>query len=192
LKTLIDYKRNLGQKNALLRKGGNTRQLSYWNSNLEETGSALIDRRERFVSDLSGVFARRTGDLLPRRKITLSYTPSVRLGKGVLDGFTEEEKRIGFSVYGPHRDRFDIEVDGRSPTAAASEGEKRLTILALYLSVKEFLKQVMGEEPVLLMDEPFGILSEEFIESLVNELDGQVILTAIGPVLGLQPQISLQ
>ena len=192
LKTLIDYKRNLGQKNALLRKGGNTRQLGYWNENLEETGRALVLRRERFVKDLTGIFDRKTQDLLPSRTVSLKYAPSLRLEKGVLDAYAEEEKRIGFSVYGPHRDRFDVEVDGRSPASAASEGEKRLTILALYLSVREFLKETMGEEPVLLMDEPFGILSEGFIESLVNELDGQVILTAIGPVLGLKPQVVLQ
>ena len=91
-----------------------------------------------------------------------------------------------------NKDRFDVQVDGRSPVVASSEGEKRLAILALYLSVKEFLEEATGEEPVLLMDEPFGILSESFVESLVNELSGQVILTAVSPAVGIEPRVTLQ
>jgi DNA replication and repair protein RecF len=192
LRGLMDYRRNLAQKNVLLRKGRNTRELRYWNANLERTGAVLVDRRERFVRELSDHFERQARGLLPSRSLTLRYEPMVRPEPGLFDRFAEEERRQGFAIYGPHRDRFDVRVDDRSPRAAASEGEKRLAILALYLSVREFLRGKLDTEPVLLLDEPFGILSESFIENLLRELRGQVILTALTPVLGLSPQIMLE
>lgn len=177
---LLRYKKNLAHKNALLKNGINISLTRIWNRKLEETGRYIIEKREEATSLLNNIV--KEENLLEKGIPFIEYVPSIGLKEGVLDSKIEEEKEKGFSLYGPHRDRIEFLLDGKPSQFAASEGEKRLLLLSFLLAIRKEIKNHLGEESVLCLDEPMSILSEKYIEILLNRLEGQVFITSVKPL----------
>ena len=57
---------------------------------------------------------------------------------------------------GPHRDDFGIYVDGRDAGSFASRGEARTIALALRLAEADYLADLRGEDPIILLDDVFS------------------------------------
>jgi DNA replication and repair protein RecF len=177
---LLRYKRNLAQKNALLKNGNAEPLARIWNRKLEETGQYIIKRREEVAVILNDSVKR--NNLLEMRVPSIKYVPSIELEEGILDSKLKEERERGFSLYGPHRDRIEFLLDGKPPQFTASEGEKRLLLLSFILTLREELRKNLGCEPVLCLDEPTSILSKKYVNNLLNRLQGQVFITSVNPL----------
>lgn len=87
------------------------------------------------------------------------------------------EIRSGQNLYGPHRDDFTIEKDGKENIYNSSRGELRSQILALKLLQAEFLKQYKLN-PIILLDDVFSELDEMRRSKLIESLKGsQIFIT---------------
>ncbi len=80
-RALSEYNRVLAQRNALLRQlreaGGDSGQLSFWDTQLAEHGSVLTHRRSQAIRDLDRIGAGRHGELtLHAERLHLGYLPS--------------------------------------------------------------------------------------------------------------------
>ena len=75
-----------------------------------------------------------------------------------------------------------IALGGMPARTHASHGESWLAALALVLGAYAALGDALGEEPVLLLDDPFTLLDPERRVRLVAALPtGQVLITAADP-----------
>ena len=69
---------------------------------------------------------------------------------------------------GIHRDYFLINYNDKDAKTYASEGEKRIIATAIKLALKKDIKNITGEDAILLLDDVFASLDRNKISSLVN------------------------
>ncbi len=72
-----------------------------------------------------------------------------------------EEILRGVTAIGPHRDELRVQCNGIDLTDFGSRGQVRTAILSLKLAEVDWLKQMTGEWPVLLMDETLAELDTQ-------------------------------
>lgn len=80
----------------------------------------------------------------------------------------------GNTLYGPHKDDFELYIDDINIREYGSQGQQRLSILCLKLSELEVFKSIKGEYPILLLDDVFSELDIEKRNRIVKILNKEV------------------
>ena len=85
---------------------------------------------------------------------------------------------LGVTLSGPHRDDIEILINDKNAKSFGSQGQQRSAVLSLKLAEAAALKERMGEEPVILLDDVLSELDGSRQDFLLNELKGcQVFIT---------------
>lgn len=94
--------------------------------------------------------------------------------------FGDEEYRRRRSLVGPHNDKLAFYLDGKNASDFASQGQQRSIVLAWKLAEVEVIRQTLGTDPVLLLDDVMSELDENRRGMLVDILgrDTQAFVTA--------------
>jgi DNA replication and repair protein RecF len=189
------YTRVLEQRNRLLKEIRDGRadreQLAPWSAQLAGFGARLLEVRLRFIADLSHETQTAYAGLTASTQgLTLAYRhdggelPSHREALGcylteALATVEGEEIRRGTSLVGPHRDDLHLCVDGKDVRQFGSQGEQRTAALALRVAECTLLERLLGEPPVLLLDDILSELDRTRRHALLAFLTPmtQVILT---------------
>lgn len=101
----------------------------------------------------------------------------------------QKEINILQCIYGPHRDDFEILLNGMNSRQYCSQGQQRTLALSLILSELFFIEEVKGEKPVLLLDDVMSELDLKRQEYLLRGLSNvQTIITTTDEI----PYISLE
>ncbi len=89
----------------------------------------------------------------------------------------------GASSVGPHRDDWQIQVNGRNLGAFGSRGQQRSAMLALKMAEIHWITQTTQETPILLLDEVVAELDEQRRALLLHYVKNaaQTLLTATDP-----------
>ena len=83
------------------------------------------------------------------------------------------------SQRGIHRDDIEITINGKDTKNFASQGQQRSAILNIRLAEVKLIKEVTGDEAVILFDDVFSELDEKRSVFLLENLNGyQTIITA--------------
>ena len=182
------YAQALAQRNALLarlRSGrGVASSLDAWDAELARHAVALAADRAAAASLLAPRFPEQARALGLVGEATLEYRPRSRDADPASFVAELRERRAGeiergFSAHGPHRDDLALLRDGRDLRVYGSQGEQRLTLLALLMSERQTLAEERGRAPVMLLDDVMSELDADRRERLVAELasDGQSLIT---------------
>ncbi len=79
---------------------------------------------------------------------------------------------------GPHKDDFEMLLDGRSLKSFGSQGQTRTAAISLKLSERGISRNDTGEEPALLLDDVLSELDQGRQDFILNEIrSGQVFIT---------------
>ena len=85
---------------------------------------------------------------------------------------------LGLTTTGIHRDDFIIYLDGKPVSIFGSQGQQRTAVLTLKLCELQIVKDEVGEEPILLLDDFMSELDEKRRKNFLENIKGcQVILT---------------
>lgn len=89
----------------------------------------------------------------------------------------------GATTIGPHRDDWSFQLNGRSLGSFGSRGQQRTAILALKMGEINWMTNLTGERPILLLDEVVAELDEQRRTALLSSITEttQAILTATDP-----------
>jgi DNA replication and repair protein RecF len=171
----IAYVKALRQRNALLelaRESGsrNEKQFEYWDNLVIENGNIVTAKRDEFIDFVN----------LSRKDIfdfVIEYDKSV-VSKERLAQYDREEVAAGVTLVGPHRDDFSVLMfnGGKMPHNVkfyGSRGQQRLSILQLKMLQLLFIEKVLGERPLLLLDDIFSELDEGHIQLVLEEIGKQ-------------------
>ena len=176
LQGLQRYQRVLQQRNRLLRlrREGRARpdEMEFWDDELVREGAWLTWRRHEVVNILTPSCVRHHRDLGGEGEtLELRYRPSVPLSaspdgmegsyREALQGVSARERATAATAAGPHRDDFDIIINGMDMGAFASRGQARTLALALRLAEAETLSAVRGARPLLLLDDALSEMDAE-------------------------------
>jgi DNA replication and repair protein RecF len=199
-----DYERVLRQRNALL-KGGlrgpdDESTLDVFDEQLARAGGELVRGRLRLAEKLGPplVEAYRA---LAREAVEIDARYEAEWAETVVDaghaeqveqwlrvaltGRRREELARATTLVGPHRDEWRLRIAGLDARTHASQGEQRTLALALRLAGHHVTREVIGEDPVLLLDDVFSELDPARAAALVQHLPpGQTLLTTAGVIPG--------
>lgn len=188
LSNLSNYNHIVNQRNHLLKDIGyqsNAMEtLEIWDLQLVRYGSAIIERRKKFVDEIneivSNIHKKLTGQT---EEIKLIYEPSI--GEMSLEQALarnrERDIRIKSTTVGPHRDDICFMVGDLDIRRFGSQGQQRTAALSLKLSEIELVKKVIHDTPILLLDDVLSELDKHRQNYLLDSIhDIQTLITCTG------------
>ena len=190
---LVEFRKAVRHRTALLRQGGNLGPLSKATAPL---ASWLWGARRAAVTGLSEELSELTG-LLP---LSLDLV-HLRGGGGraedpledwweSLGARREKERLCGVPLVGPHRDDLGIWCGERIAASCLSRGQKRRTSAALMIAAGKCVERRLRRSPLLLLDEIASELDSEGRELTVSALlktGWQIVATAAETVVPCWP-----
>jgi DNA replication and repair protein RecF len=192
------YAETLSQRNALLVRSQEGPELDAWDRELARWARKLIADRSEAVAAIDRRFAAVGGEL------GLDPPPALRLRtvSGVdpadeeayvaaLAERREQDRRRGFTTFGPHRDELVLSHQGREVRTYGSQGQQRVCLLALLLAECEAIADLTSRTPLILLDDVMSELDAQRRGLLVERVAGlgQVMITTteagqVPPVAG--------
>ncbi|MBE7035305.1 MAG: DNA replication/repair protein RecF [Ruminococcaceae bacterium] len=180
------YQRVLEQRNKLIKRtrlsgGDSFRETVFaWNEKLVDYGLELMNYRSVFMERL-GELAAKAHYEASGEKLQLIYKPRFTTKEAFLEKLEENFEREleqGCTLYGPHREDFDIFINDKEAKSFGSQGQQRSAVLALKLAQADLLFEEYGEYPVLLLDDIMSELDQNRRAYLAGKIpDKQVFIT---------------
>ena len=170
---LQQYQKVLRQRNSLLKairasespQENYQSQLALWDAQLAATGSRVTRRRARVIARLAPL-AQTCHSLISGKTEVLGvkYAPNVSWSEDIpqqvqqafLDKISQRripEMQQGRTVVGPHRDEVEFTINETPARFYGSQGQQRTLVLALKLAELKLIEEVVGEPPLLLLDD---------------------------------------
>jgi DNA replication and repair protein RecF len=164
LTILQRYGLALRSRNAALKTGKiSAGVLEGFSRELVACGTEIIRRRSDLVQIIRPTVCL-TYEKIANQKceeVQCYYRPNVEGDFSVeLAQSRQRELAQRYTVVGPHRDDLDFLMNGVPVLKQGSEGQKRTWALALKMAQAEYLTQVHGVLPVLLIDDVMGELDQ--------------------------------
>ena len=203
---LQQYNQVLKQRNALLKKIRTVRQetgdtslyldeyepqLKLWDEQLAAAGSKVARRRARAIARLAPIaeswHKRISGET---EQLEINYQPNVEWQEDnptvVQQAFLAKiqdrrmaEQYQGKTVVGTHRDEIEFAIDRTPARYYGSQGQQRTLVLALKLAELKLIEEVIGEPPLLLLDDVLAELDPNRQKQLLEVIGDrfQTIIT---------------
>lgn len=182
LNSLNSYKKILQERNELLKQNKvDLILLDILDKSLEEHISFIYQKRISFINRMNELLIDIVSHL-NTENIRLVYKSSYD-PINIYDSIKKHEKSdlmMKVTSIGIHRDEFVILMNEKDAKEYASEGQARLICIAIKLALKEYIREITGKDPILLLDDVFAALDKTRIESLVKYVTNsyQTFITA--------------
>lgn len=188
LHNLTKYNKILNQRNHLLKQVGLNQNLldtlCIWDMQLVEYGKMIVERRKLFIDQLNTIVCdihkRLSGN---KEELFIKYVPNVNADEFEtrLSKSRNKDMLIKNTSVGPHRDDIQFLIKGVDLRKYGSQGQQRTSALSLKLAEIEMVKRVIGEKPVLLLDDVLSELDRNRQNYLLDSIkDIQTIVTCTG------------
>ncbi len=196
---LQQYGHVVRQRNALLKQDNlDQPQLLAWNEQLVSLGCRIMRRRQRLIERLQPLAARWHQQISgATEQLCLDYEPNVGgisttetrpatlPTETALPSLEEQfqlaiathhalERLRGSSLVGPHRDEVQLTINAHPARTFGSQGQQRTLVLALKLAELELQEAVLGEPPLLLLDDVLAELDLVRQEQLLLAIGSRV------------------
>ena len=177
------FRKGLEQRNRLLKEIRfgvvSADALDAWTEQIIRHGARLMERRRAYITQLA-----HHADTVQRsitdgaETLTVEYCPSFAIPDGAvteadiaetfrlaLSVVRRDELARGSTLLGPQRDDLSFLVGGDAASATdvrlyGSQGQQRTVALALRLAERKLLEEMVGEPPVVLLDDVLSDLDE--------------------------------
>ncbi len=193
--TLNKYNQTLNQRNALLKEIPYKKELYdtlyIWDEHLAKLGGAITEQRLKYFNlicekadkyhnglssdndklEMKYAFSYDCEDNLSSEEISRAFLSALKKNR-------EEDLQNKSTSCGIHRDDLDIFINGSRARAYASQGQQRSVVLSLKLAEAEIIKDYVGEEPIILLDDVLSELDLNRQKYIMNNIHGrQVFIT---------------
>jgi len=177
-----EYAAVVAQRNAALRRVAagvsSSDAVAPWTEQVATLGGQLVEARHEVVGWLAPGFAERAHELgLPVARMAYEGAPPT---VEALDDRLDRDLERGTTGLGPHLDDVVVTSETRDLRSFGSQGEQRLTVLALLLAEAELIAERRGFPPLLLLDDVLSELDPDRRRVLVGHVlgSGQTLVTA--------------
>lgn len=193
---LIRYRRLLKQRNSLLKAirdcNEHQTQLISWDEEISDISAKILTKRLFNIKKLKEICIP-VFHILSNQTDFMEFKYELKGNNGEL--FYPENENIkdikdfylkslndrrfkdimqGSTGIGIHRDDLKIYINSLESKAFASQGQQRCCALALKLSQIEYVKQISGEYPVLLLDDVMSELDQYRRNQLIHFINDKV------------------
>ena len=185
---LAGYNHIVNQRNRLLKdcymNPGLKSTLDIWDMQLAAYGTKVLERRKEFVRQVNGIISeihfRLTGG---KEQLSLTYESSIgeMSMEQALKKNRERDLRMKSTSVGPHRDDLCFLSGDLDIRKFGSQGQQRTAALSLKLAEIELVKRIIGDTPILLLDDVLSELDKNRQNYLLDSIhDIQTVITCTG------------
>ncbi|GAA0745726.1 DNA replication/repair protein RecF [Clostridium oceanicum] len=189
---LVQYNKVLFQRNTLLKKWNKNGldMLDIYDNQIAHYGALIIKDRKKYIERLNIIGSKIHSDITNGiENINFKYIDNIvddgdefknQLLKLFLKYRNKDLERRTTSV-GPHRDDFSIVINNIDIRNFGSQGQQRTSVLTLKFASLEIIKDVIGEYPVLLLDDVLSELDSKRQKYVLNSISNiQTLITCTG------------
>ena len=180
------YSKTLEQRNIYLKQikfeQKNQELLELWDEKLAEYAEKIYLYRKEFIEKIKEKIN------IIHKKITNN---NEEINMEYISDFTTKEnfylalkqnRKIdiirGATLKGVHKDDFTVYLNEKNVSTYGSQGQNRTVVLSLKMSELQVIRDEIGENPILLLDDFMSELDEERRNNFLNNIgDTQVIVT---------------
>lgn len=188
LQHLLSYNKALEMRNKLLKQMWDDRMwdeglVGVYDSQLTIHGEALYAARRRFIDGFRPLFEEYyhwiAGSGEPGE---IGYSSDSRPLADQLAAARQADKYAQYTTVGLHKDDLTLNLaDDMSVKRFGSQGQQKSFALALKLAQFQYMENLCGQKPILLLDDIFDKLDMLRVKQLIalvgSERFGQVLLT---------------
>lgn len=193
-KKLTYYNHLINQKNALLKNAAEDPILldtfDIWDEKIAEAGAVVIKSRIDYIKMLEeiskDIYRGISGE---KEELQIKYASNIRYEsediEHIADKFIKSLRKnrsndlyLKSTTCGPHRDDIEIFIKGISARKFGSQGQQRSASLSLKFGEAEIIKNIKGENPVILLDDVMSELDLTRQNYILNKIENkQVFIT---------------
>jgi DNA replication and repair protein RecF len=200
---LQQYQQVLKQRNAFLKRQRTLNdpnldpaQLQLWNQQMATLGARVIQRRHRMLNRLEPLAQSWHQAISGKTEhLCLEYYPNVRHDLSQPEQLFPEflaqmqikaiaEYHQATSLVGPHRDEVNLTINQTPARQYGSQGQQRTLVLALKLAELQLIEEVIGEPPLLLLDDVLAELDlnrqNQLLEAIQDRFQTLITTTHLG------------
>ncbi len=171
-------------------------QLAIWDAQLAAIGARVIRRRARVLERLAPI-AQSWHQAISNstEQLEIHYAPNVTMEADdptvIQSAFLEKlqrravaEQHQGATLVGPHRDEVEFLINQTPARQYGSQGQQRTLVLALKLAELKLIETVIGEPPLLLLDDVLAELDlnrqNKLLETIQDHFQTLITTTHLG------------
>ncbi len=189
LNDLLKYNRALTQRNNLLKQFAADRSfdkdlLEIWDLRLIEHGEKIHEQRKEFVEKLIPVFQRYYSFISQdNEKVSLVHQSALYENdmQALFKDSLQKDRALQFTTQGIHKDDLIFYLGDYPIKKLGSQGQMKTYLVSLKLAQFDFVKEISGLKPILLLDDIFDKLDQFRVEQIVKvvagEQFGQIFIT---------------
>ena len=193
LQKIIQYQKTVSQRNALLKYFAlnhvfETETLSIYNSQLDELGNDIFEKRKKFLEEFCPIFNNYHRIITnAAENVQLVYQSDLFSDNliSLLEQNINKDRALQYTSVGVHKDDLSFEIENYPIKKFGSQGQQKSFLIALKLAQFEFVKKQSGEKPILLFDDIFDKLDEtrvaKIVEMVNNNEFGQLFISDTHP-----------
>jgi DNA replication and repair protein RecF len=158
--------------------------LEVWDDQLVKYGQQIHAGRKVFIEKLKPIFQNyyeliSGGTEIVGLKLRSDLDES-NFGQ-LLNDSIGKDCMLQYTTTGIHKDDFEFELAGYPIKKFGSQGQKKTYLVALKLAQFDFMKEISGLTPILLLDDIFDKLDKNRVEQIVklvaDDHFGQIFIT---------------
>lgn len=187
LKYLNDYNILLKQRNEFFKilnpnKENDVKYLNIINDSYVSLAILISKYRKKYIDDinefLGDIFYSITGidglyiNYVSNINYDDNYSESDLINR--INKVIDREIQYKMTLIGPNRDDFYFSLNGKNLSSFGSQGQIRSAILALKLSEVKLFSNLVGDSPILLLDDIFSELDIVKKNNILKYLDGNI------------------
>lgn len=190
--SLSRFNKALAQRNNVLKQSDSVEtaqdMLFAWGAQIAEEGAKIIHKRREFCGKLK-VYAKQCHSALTdgKENLELEYITQIK-GENVaelaanyaesLNKNREKDFQLRYTSSGCQRDDVSLKINGVDVRTFGSQGQLRTVALSLKLAELRIFKDIIGEYPVMILDDVLSELDLDRQRRLLNfDDDLQILLT---------------
>ncbi len=181
---LAKYNKALKQRNDLLKVENATADDFFsWDVMCANYGAEIQQKRRCYVEKINALLTEtyrniaKNTDECAIRYVGEQCDENKYLS--MLKNNLQKDLYLGHTSFGPHRDDYEFEFNGKKADGSASRGEMRCIILALKFIEARILEEATSKKPVVLLDDIFSELDDARQKHLISNFkDYQMIITS--------------
>jgi DNA replication and repair protein RecF len=173
-----------------------TSELALWDAQLAVAGTRVIRRRSRVIQRIAPLATYWHREISgSTEELVIRYLPNVELQSDdpaiVQQTFLAkiQERAIAeqyqhTTLVGPHRDEVNFSINQTSARQYGSQGQQRTLVLALKLAELKLIEEVIGEPPLLLLDDVLAELDlsrqNQLLDAIQDRFQTLITTTHLG------------
>ena len=160
-------------------------QLKLWDEQLAEAGTRVTRRRNRVIQRLVPLAQKWHKSISGKAELLdINYLSNITIEnenhQTIQQRFLEKieqrsiiERNLATTVVGPHRYDVEFNINKNQAKFYGSQGQQRTLVLAIKLAELQLIEDVIGEPPLLLLDDVLAELDHNRQKQLLEAIQGK-------------------